>query len=94
MVSTSQVERRVGRTLVVLSGAPFLASLDLFVVNVAFTAIGRDFTGHTLADLSWILNGYPIIYAALLVPCGRWADRVGHKRVFLLGLALFTLASA
>jgi EmrB/QacA subfamily drug resistance transporter len=94
MVSTSQVERRVGRTLVVLSGAPFLAGLDLFVVNVAFTAIGRDFMGHTLADLSWILNGYPIIYAALLVPCGRWADRVGHKRVFLLGLALFTLASA
>jgi MFS family permease len=64
MVSNSQVERGVGRTLVVLSGAPFLASLDLFVVNVAFTAIGRDFRGHTLADLSWILNGYPIIYCA------------------------------
>ncbi|EWM18464.1 MFS transporter [Kutzneria sp. 744] len=94
MVNTSQLARRSGRTLLVLSGAPFLASLDLFVVNVAFTAIGRDFQGHSLADLSWILNGYPIIYAALLVPCGRWADRVGHKRVFLLGLAVFTLASA
>ena len=97
MHSTSQLDRparTVTRTLVVLSGAPFLASLDLFVVNVAFTAIGHDFRGHTLADLSWILNGYPIIYAALLVPCGRWADRIGHKRVFLLGLALFTLASA
>jgi EmrB/QacA subfamily drug resistance transporter len=94
MHNTSQAGRGIGRTLVVLSGAPFLASLDLFVVNVAFTAIGHDFRGHTLADLSWILNGYPIIYAALLVPFGRWADRVGHKRVFLLGLALFTLASA
>ena len=96
MQATSQLVRRGGTalTLAILSGAPFLASLDLFVVNVAFTAIGRDFRGHSLADLSWILNGYPIIYAALLVPFGRWADRVGHKRVFLIGLALFVLASA
>ena len=45
-------------------------SLDLFIVNVAFDAIGRDFRGAPLADLSWVLNSYAITYAALLVPLG------------------------
>ena len=80
--------------LTVLCAAAFMASLDLFVVNVAFTAIGRDFHGSPLADLSWILNAYAITYAALLVPLGRLADRYGRKAGFLLGLGLFTLASA
>ena len=80
--------------LAVLCAAAFMASLDLFVVNVAFTAIGRDFHGSPLSDLSWILNAYAITYAALLVPLGRLADRYGRKAGFLLGLGLFTLASA
>lgn len=82
------------RVLAVLCAAAFMASLDLFVVNVAFTAIGRDFHGSPLSDLSWILNAYAITYAALLVPLGRLADRYGRKAGFLLGLGLFTLASA
>ncbi|WP_072803082.1 MFS transporter [Rhodococcoides yunnanense] len=79
--------------LTVLAGAPFLASLDLFVVNVAFDDIGMAFPGHTLGELSWILNVYAIVFAALLIPLGRWSDRVGRKRGFVLGLALFTAAS-
>ena len=70
-----------------------MASLDLFIVNVAFDSIGRSFSGSTMSDLSWILNGYAIIYAALLVPAGRLADRVSRKRGFLFGLILFTVAS-
>ncbi len=95
MVITSQ-ERAVrpGAVLAVLSLAAFVASLDLFIVNVAFEEIGRDFDGVALNDLSWVLNGYAIVYAALLVPLGRLADRYGRKAGFLLGLALFTLASA
>jgi MFS family permease len=58
------------------------------------TEIGVSFGGHSIADLSWILNAYAITYAALLIPAGRYADRVGHKRLFLTGLALFTTASA
>lgn len=85
---------RTGLTLTVLSVAAFMAGLDLFIVNVAFDAIGRDFDGVSLADLSWVLNGYAIVFAALLVPLGRLSDRLGRKRVFLLGLALFTAASA
>ncbi|MFB9324183.1 DHA2 family efflux MFS transporter permease subunit, partial [Cryptosporangium minutisporangium] len=83
-----------GPDLAILCGAPFLAGLDLFVVNVAFSEIGRSFPDHSLGDLSWILNGYAIVYAALLVPVGRWADRVGNKPVFVAGLVLFTAASA
>ncbi|HUR52325.1 MAG TPA: MFS transporter [Mycobacteriales bacterium] len=79
--------------LVVLSAAAFMASLDLFIVNVALSDIGRDLGRGSLSDLSWVLNGYAIIYAALLVPAGRLADRFGRKSGFLLGLAVFVLAS-
>src|SRR3954447_5562004 len=84
---------RPGAVLAVLSAAAFMASLDLFIVNVAFEDIGRDFHGVSLSDLSWVLNGYAIVYAALLVPLGRLADRFGRKPGFLLGLAIFTAAS-
>ena len=80
--------------LVVLSVAAFMASLDMFIVNVAFPAIARDFSGSSLADLSWVLNGYAVLYAALLVPLGRLADRYGRLAGFLGGLTLFTVASA
>ncbi len=83
-----------GRVLAVLSLAAFMASLDVFIVNVAFDDIGRDFHGTTLSQLSWVLNAYAIVYAALLVPAGRIADRYGRKGGFLVGLAVFTVASA
>ena len=72
----------------------FMASLDLFIVNIAFPDIQRSFHGTSLSDLSWILNAYAIAFGALLVPAGRWADRVGRKTVYLLGLGIFTVASA
>ena len=55
-----------------------MSSLDLFVVNVAFDDIGSDLGvgiagGPTAADLSWVLNAYAVMYAALLVPFGRLA---------------------
>jgi EmrB/QacA subfamily drug resistance transporter len=71
-----------------------LANLDLFIVNVALPNIGRDFAGTSLEDLSWVLNGYAIAYAALLVFFGRLAERYRRDRSFLLGVALFTAASA
>ncbi|TWE11801.1 MFS transporter [Rudaeicoccus suwonensis] len=82
-----------GLILLVLSAAAFMASLDLFIVNVAFNAIRHDFAGSSLADVSWILNGYATVYAALLVPLGRLADRYGQKGGFLIGLTMFVLAS-
>jgi EmrB/QacA subfamily drug resistance transporter len=92
--SSQRVARRpFPLLLAVLCGAPFMAALDLFVVNLAFPAIEADFAGSSLGALSWVLSGYAIAYAALLIPLGRWADTVGPRRVFLLGLVLFTLAS-
>jgi EmrB/QacA subfamily drug resistance transporter len=82
------------KVLAVVSTAVFMSSLDLFIVNIAFPDIRRSFPGSTLASLSWILDAYAIVFAALLVPSGRAADRLGRRRSFLAGLALFTLASA
>ncbi|HEY2191208.1 MAG TPA: DHA2 family efflux MFS transporter permease subunit [Actinomycetospora sp.] len=85
---------RPGAVLVVTSAAAFLSSLDLFIVNIAFPDIRADFPGTDLGQMSWILNGYTVVFAAFLALAGRVADRFGHTRVFLTGLAVFTLASA
>jgi EmrB/QacA subfamily drug resistance transporter len=82
------------KVLLITSIGLFMASLDLFIVNLAFPSISADFGDASLSSLSWVLNAYAIVYAALLVPAGRIADRVGRKRVFLAGLVLFAIASA
>jgi EmrB/QacA subfamily drug resistance transporter len=82
------------KILLITSVGLFMASLDLFIVNLAFPSIAADFGGASITSLSWILNAYAIVYAALLIPAGRVADRVGRKRVFLAGLLLFAVASA
>jgi EmrB/QacA subfamily drug resistance transporter len=78
----------------VLSLGVFMSSLDLFIVNLAFPYIGHDYGTTSLSALSWVLNGYTIIFAAVLVPAGRWADRIGRRRVFSAGLLLFIIGSA
>lgn len=77
----------------VLSFAIFMTSLDLFIVNLAFPSIGREYAGTSLSSLSWVLNGYTIVFAATLVPAGRWSDRVGRRRMFVAGLATFSAGS-
>lgn len=77
-----------------LAAVAFMAQLDLFIVNVAVPAIGRGFPGSTLGSLSWVLNAYAIVFAALLVPAGRLADHYGRRRFLLAGLLVFTVASA
>jgi MFS family permease len=79
MKSSSQVAASPGRVLAVLCGAAFMASLDVFIVNVAFDSIGADFPGSSLSQLSWVLNAYAVVFAALLVPAGRIADRYGGR---------------
>ncbi len=82
------------QVLLVVTAGAFLANLDLFIVNIAFPAIQADFAGSSLSALSWVLSGYAIVFAALLVPAGRLADLLGRKRLFLAGLGLFLVASA
>src|ERR1700733_8917665 len=90
----SCIMQRKWRVSLVVCVGVFMSSLDLFIVNIAFPSIARDFSGASLSSLSWIVSAYSIVFAALLVPAGRWADAFGRKRAFLLGLAVFIVASA
>jgi len=80
--------------LLIVAAGFSLATLDLFVVNVALPKVARDFGSSGLGDLSWVLNAYTIVYAALLVVFGRLADRFPREYGFLFGVAVFTAASA
>jgi len=85
--------QRKWQVLLVTSVAVFMSFLDVTIVNIAFPDIRASFATSSLADLSWILNAYNIVFAALLVPAGRLADRTGRRRTFLGGLVLFLAAS-
>jgi EmrB/QacA subfamily drug resistance transporter len=91
-------QRRASVVTAILVGSAFLTGVDLFIVNVAFDDIGRDFATRgdapSLSQLSWVLNAYAVLFAALLVPMGRLTDRYGRKNGFVAGMALFTVASA
>jgi hypothetical protein len=78
--TTNLRRRRAGTAsprmvLLVTSAAAFLSSLDLFIVNIAFPAIRADLAGTDLGDLSWVLNGYTVVFAAFLPLSGRLAGR-------------------
>ena len=79
--------------LLVASFGAFLAFLDSTIVNVAFPDLQHDFAGSTYSSLSWVLNAYNIVFAALLVTAGRFADLLGRRRTFVGGVVVFTLAS-
>ncbi|MCW2602971.1 MAG: Drug resistance transporter, EmrB/QacA subfamily [Pseudonocardiales bacterium] len=80
-------KRRV--TLLLVAGGAFVATLDLFIVNIAFDTIREHFSESSPAQLSWVLNAYGIVFAALLVPAGKMADRFGRRRLFRLGMTIF-----
>jgi NTE family protein len=71
----------------------FVAFLDVTIVNVAFPSIRSSFAETGLAELSWVLNAYNVVFAALLLPAGRYADLLGRRRLFVAGLWLFTVTS-
>lgn len=77
----------------VLFVASFMDLLDTTVVNVAFPSIRRDLDASP-AQLEWIVSGYVLTFAVALITTGRLGDLYGRKRVFLIGVAGFTLASA
>jgi MFS family permease len=83
-----------GQVLAIVCVGICLANLDLFIVNVGMPSISKDFGDVPLENMSWVLNGYAITYAALLVFFGRLAERHSRDMSFLLGVGLFTLASA
>ncbi len=84
---------REWRVLIVVSVAAFMSSLDLFIVNIALPTIRHDFPGSSVSTLSWVLNAYAIVFAALLVAAGALADRFGRRLGFTAGLVIFALGS-
>jgi EmrB/QacA subfamily drug resistance transporter len=70
----------------------FMAVLDASIVNIAIPTIQRDL--HTdIETVTWVLNAYNLVFAVLLIPAGRLADRFGRKRLFLIGIIIFSLCS-
>ncbi len=91
--SASKGLDRKWKVVLLVSVGSFMAFLDSTVVTIAFPAIEADFQGTTRETISWVLDAYFIVFAALLVFAGRIADQFGRKRLFLAGLAVFSLAS-
>ncbi|WP_047537062.1 DHA2 family efflux MFS transporter permease subunit [Methylotenera versatilis] len=73
--------------------AVFMVSLDTTILYAGFNNILQSFPASTAADLSWAMNAYSIVYAAMLIPAGGIADKYGRKKVFILGVTLFITAS-
>jgi EmrB/QacA subfamily drug resistance transporter len=85
-------DRQRWLALVVVCFGQLMIVLDSTIVNVALPAIQRDLH-FTQANLTWVVNGYLIAYGSLLLLAGRAGDLLGRKRVFLAGVAVFTVAS-
>ncbi|HYC80753.1 MAG TPA: MFS transporter, partial [Solirubrobacterales bacterium] len=79
-------------TLGAVCVATFMLLLDITVVNTALPAIQKDL-GGSFTDLQWVIDAYALSLAALVLTAGSLADRLGRRRVFVFGLAVFSLAS-
>src|ERR1700744_1869558 len=90
--STIPLSGRKLRMLLCCAGAPFLIMLDTNIVAVSLPSIARDLHGG-FTDVEWVVSAYILPFAALLMPAGDLADRLGRRRMLILGLSIFTLAS-
>ncbi|GAB2959835.1 MFS transporter [Amycolatopsis acidiphila] len=95
--STAEKPRPAPRTgsrlpLLALCLGFFMIMMDATVVNTALPVIGQDLTA-TVSGLQWVTAGYTLVFACLLLSAGSLGDRLGSRRVFLAGLAVFTIAS-
>jgi EmrB/QacA subfamily drug resistance transporter len=92
-VTATAPRLRPALILAICCSSLLLVSMDVTIVNVALPAIRRDLA-TTTAGLQWVIDGYTLVLASLLMLSGSIADRFGRRRVFQAGLALFTAASA
>src|SRR5258708_13577973 len=69
-----------------------VVQLDITIVNTALSSIGTSL-GGSMAELQWVVTAYPIGFAAFILTAGALGDRLGAKRIFIAGFAIFTLAS-
>lgn len=85
---------REWKALWLVSLASATSTLDVTLMFVAYPEIIDTFSGTPATQVSWVINSYNIMVAALLIPAGRLADRIGHRRVFLWAIAIFVTGSA
>lgn len=90
--ASAKFDRRMWATVVVLCGALFLDAMDVSSVNVALPTIGTHLRMST-STLQWVVSGYVVGYGGFLLFGGRAADLLGRRRVFLIALTVFALAS-
>ena len=86
------VKASANAVLAIVAMAQFIVVLDASVVNVALPSLQRD-VGLSQENLSWVLNAYTLLFGGFLLLGGRAADRLGRRRLFMAGIALFTVAS-
>src|SRR5215204_7228634 len=79
-------------TLIAVSVATFMLLLDITIVNTALPSIEEDLNA-TFTDLQWVVDAYTLSLAAVVLTAGVLADRLGRRRVFAVGLGIFSLAS-
>jgi EmrB/QacA subfamily drug resistance transporter len=82
-----------GLALLVLAGAQFMVILDASIVNVAIPAINKALHFSSTAQLQWIVTAYTLLFGGFLLLGGRLADLIGRRRIFLIGITLFAVAS-
>src|SRR5678815_2100270 len=85
-------ENRKWWTLVAVAVGLFMIMLDNTVVNVALPSIQKDL-GAGLSELQWIVTGYALTFAALMLTGGKLADLLGRRLIFVIGIVIFTLSS-
>ncbi|WP_322756719.1 MFS transporter, partial [Frankia sp. Cas3] len=92
--ATATARRSANRTLLLflIAGAQLMVVLDSTIVNIALPSMGRYF-GKSQTDMTWAINAYTLAFGGLLLLGGRAADILGRRRMFILGLGLFSLGS-
>ena len=92
MTQVPSTSSRQRWTLALVCAATFMLLLDVTVVSVALASIQRDLKA-SLSDLQWVIDAYSLALAVLLLPAATLGDRLGRRRLFLAGLAIFTVGS-
>ena len=92
MTTASSTEVHRWRAFALLAVSFFMTIVDVTIVNVALPTIGRELD-FSESNLQWVVTAYALTFGGFLLLGGRAADLLGRRRIFMIGLALFTVAS-
>lgn len=87
-----KIDKKYLPLIISTAAASFMVNLDTYIINVSVPAIATDF-GVSKADVSWVIMAYNLMVVSLLLICGKLADRIGLKKLFVGGFVLFTVSS-